>query len=143
MRVEGEGVYVRAWRDYVAHLDLSKFHGAENELFFTGRDQAAFTGLLNLDLEFFGGVRNTVNLRGSNSQGLHNRARYAVEQMDCPAKSAQEPAEGHGNQQGHALGTGQADGFRDEFPNDHVQCAQESKCAGKCDGMSEERGART
>src|SRR5229473_1606897 len=140
IRFHGEHVYVRARNHYFAHLNLSKFHGAENELFFAGRDQAAFTGLLNLNLEFLGGMRNTVNLRGSNSQGLHNRARYAVEQMDGPAKSPQEPAKGHGHQQGHALGAGQADGLGNQFPDDYVQCAEESKCAGERDGMSEERG---
>jgi len=85
-------------------------------------------------------MRNTVNLRGSNSQGLHNRARYTVEQMDGPAKSAQEPAEGHRHQQCHALGTGQADGLGNQFPDDYVQRAEESKCAGECDGMGNERG---
>src|SRR5713226_3848115 len=62
--------------------------------------------------------------------------------MDGPVKSAQEPAEGHGNQQGHALGAGQADRLGNQFPDDYVQCAQEGKCAGECDGMGEERGVR-
>ena len=57
-------------------------------------------------------------------------------------KSAQEPAEGHGHQQGHALGAGQADGLGNQFPDNYVQCAEEGKCAGECDGMGEERGVR-
>src|SRR5206468_1890205 len=140
IRFHGERVYVRARNHDFAHLNLSKLHGAENEFFFAGGDQAAFTGLLNLDLEFLGGMRNAVNLSGGNSQGLHNRAGNPVEKMDGPAKSAQEPPEGHGYQQGHALGTGEADSLGNQFPDDYVQCAEESKCTGQCNGMSSESG---
>src|SRR5713226_6294788 len=139
----GKGVYVRPRHHYLPHLNLSKFHGAENKLFFTGSDQSALAGLLDLKLELFGRMRNTVHLRRSHAQGLHDRTRYSVEQMNGPVKSVQEPLKRHGNQQCHALGTGQAERFGNQFPDYNVQGAQEGKRAGERDGMSEENGVRS
>ncbi len=66
----GKRVYVRPRHHNLPYLDLREFHGAQNEFFFAGRYQSAFAGLLNafagllnLDLELFGRMRNTMNLR--------------------------------------------------------------------------------
>src|ERR1700745_3079985 len=57
-------------------------------------------------------------------------------------KSAKEPAEGSRDQQCHAFGARQTDGLGNQFSDDHMQRAQEGKCASKRDGMGKERGGR-
>src|SRR6266700_798117 len=59
----GKRVHVRPGNHDFPDLDLSEFHGAEDELLFARRNQAALARLLNLDLQFFRRMGNAVNLR--------------------------------------------------------------------------------
>ena len=62
-RFHRQGVHVRPWHHDFAHLHLGQFDGADDKFFFAGGQQASLTRLLNLNLQFLGGVRHAVALR--------------------------------------------------------------------------------
>jgi hypothetical protein len=53
-------------------LNLAEFDGAEDDFLFTGREQATFTGLLNLDLQLFSGMGDTVASLRIDAHGFDN-----------------------------------------------------------------------
>ena len=108
---DGKGVHVRAGNHDFADLQLAEFDGAENELLFAGGEQAAFARLLNLNLEFFGGVGNAVPGGSDNAESLDDDAGGAVEEIDGPAKRVQKPQKGASHHERDALGAGEADAF--------------------------------
>src|SRR6266850_6139741 len=61
--------------------------------------------------------------------------------MDCPMKCVEKPMEGPGNEQCDAFRAGQAECLWNQFPDDHVESAQESECRSQCHGMGHERSA--
>ena len=109
----GKCVHVRPRNHDFPDLDLRQLHGAEDEFLFAWRDQAALPRLLNLDLQFFRGMGNAVNLRRSHTEGLHNRARNTIKQINRPMKSVQEPLEGQSHQKRDALRAGKTECLRD------------------------------
>src|SRR5258708_23355862 len=109
--------------------------------FFAGGEQSAFASLLNLDLEFFGGVSDAVAGLGIDAHGFDDGSGSAIEKFNGPAKSIQEPMKGPGDKEGDAFGAGQADGFGNEFADDYVQSGEESKCDSKSEGVGQNGGA--
>ena len=85
----------------LADLQLAKFDGAENKLFFTDGQQSPFTCLLDLNLQFFGGVRLAVADRSGQAQRFHDDAGNAIEQINRPAEGIQEPLKRARNHQSH------------------------------------------
>src|SRR5882762_5694914 len=124
-----------------ANLDLAEFDGAEDDFFFAGGEQAAFASLLNLDLEFFGGVSDPVAGLGIDAHGFDDGSGSAIEKFNGPAKSVQEPVKRTGDKEGDAFGAGQADGFGNEFADDYVQSGEESERGGKSEGVGQNGGA--
>jgi len=55
-----QSVHIRAGNHDLPDLQLAQLDGAENEFFFSDRQQSSFTCLLDLDLQFFGGMGDAV-----------------------------------------------------------------------------------
>ena len=87
-------MHIRARHHDLAHLHLPQLDGADDEFFFAGRQQAALSRLLNLDLQFLGGMRRAMSVRLCNAERLNDSAGDGVEQVDSPAKRPQEPRKG-------------------------------------------------
>src|SRR5579859_2568374 len=63
---------------------------------------------------------NAVPRRPHNAKRADNGARDAVKQVDGPAEGVKKPCEWPSDHQGDAFGTGQADGFGNQFAEDNV-----------------------
>ncbi len=122
-------MHVRAGDHDLADLQLAEFDGAENEFFFADRQQSPFAGLLNLNLQLFGGMGDAVPGWPHNSERANNRTGNPVEQIDGPTKRVEKPCKGARDHQGDPLGAGQADGFGYEFAEHHMNSAKD--CEGK------------
>jgi hypothetical protein len=57
---------------------MIQFESAEDELLFPGSEQPAFTRLLDLNLELFGGVSDAVAGGRHDSEGFHDQAGRSV-----------------------------------------------------------------
>ncbi len=121
-------MHVRPRHHDFAELHLAKFDGAEDEAFFAQGQKAAFARLLNLHLEFFGGVHHGVAVRRGNTHGANDAAGNAVEQVNRRPERLQKPMEGPRNQQRHALGSAQADALGHQLAKDHVHSREQEKC---------------
>ena len=128
---DAENVHVRARNHNFADLDLAKFDGAEDDSLFAWCKQTAFASLLNLNLQLFGGVRDTVACLRRNSHGGDDFPGNAIEQIDGPAKSVQEPMERASNEKRDAFGACKADRFGDQFADYHVQRGKENERGSK------------
>ena len=69
---DAEEMKIGARNHDFADLNLAKFDGAEDDFFFAGGEQAAFACLLDLDLQLFGGMRDTVARLGIDAHGFDN-----------------------------------------------------------------------
>src|SRR5258707_709327 len=134
---DGKKMQVRARNHDFANLDLAEFDGAEDDFFFAGGEQSAFASLLNLDLEFFGGVSDAVAGLGIDAHGFDDGSGSAIEKFNGPAKSIQEPVKGPGDKEGDAFGAGQADGFGNKLADDYVQSGEESERGGQSEGVGQ------
>src|ERR1700674_3565311 len=83
----GQGMHVRTRDHDFANLYLAELNGADDEFFFAGSEESTLASLLNLNLQFFGGVRRARDLGLGNAKGLYDRAGNTVKQIDGPAKS--------------------------------------------------------
>ena len=135
-----EDVHVWAWDHDFADLHLAQFDRADDELFFSGGQEAALACLLDLNLQLFGGVRSVVAVGLGDAEGFDDRAGDAVQEVDGPAEGVEEPGKRQGNEQGYAFGAGQADGFGDQLAKDDVQNTQEHECNRQGDRVDEESG---
>ena len=107
-----------------AHLHLAEFDGADDKFFFAGRQQAPLTGLLNLNLQFFGGVRGAVHCRLGTPSALHDRRRKRHRAGRWPSEmSCRNQENGRAIEQSDAFGARQADGLGHEFANHDVKGA--------------------
>ncbi len=121
-----------------AHLYLAELDRAGNEFFFAGSEQAAFTRLLNLDLQLFGRVNGSVNRRLRHAEATHNHAGNPVQQIDRPAKRLEKPRKRPRDQQGDPFGASEAHSFGDKFANHDVKGAQHRERQTKRNGMGNE-----
>ena len=88
---DGQRVHVGPRHHHFADFDLAQFHRALNEFHFGGGNQAAVVGLLHHHLQLFGGANERVAVRRNHAQRRYDFFGDAVEKIDGPAESLQEP----------------------------------------------------
>src|SRR5581483_8144989 len=77
-RLHRQNVHIRARHHDFADLHLAQLDRAKNEFLFPRREQASFAGLLDLDLQFLGGMRDAVPVRHGHAQRLDHHPGNAV-----------------------------------------------------------------
>ena len=139
------------------HLHPVQLDRAQDEFFFLRSDEAAFARLLNLNLQFFGGVNLRVARAAGKSQPAEHPPAGPVEQTNRRTKHFEIPLKWRRNQQGDAFGALQAHAFGNEFAQHDVQSGEKKKRHGEryrvnqrdrvrsrnvCDQRAQDRGER-
>src|SRR5437764_15104924 len=87
-------------------------------------------------------MRNSMNLRRRNAEGLHDGGGNTIKQDNRPMKGVEKPLERQGDQQRHALRSGEAEGLRGQLSNYDVKRAQEGERSSERAGVRDEHGVR-
>ena len=122
--------------------NLAQFNRAEDEFFFPGGEQAPFARLLDLDLQFFGGVGHAV------TAGSHESPRAFTMRPEAPSSRSmahrnvfRNHRNGRATMQRDALRPGKTDRFGHQFAQDHVNGAEEHERDGQSDRVNKQQSS--
>src|SRR5438477_4277489 len=137
---DAQDVHVRTGHHNFTYLNLAKLDGAEDNALFAGGEKAAFASLLNLDLQFFGGVRQAVTFVSTNAHGANDFCGSFIQEIDSPTERIQKPVKRPGDQESNAFRTSETDSLRNQFTNDNVQNREQDKRGSESQSVSQDGG---
>src|SRR6266404_481536 len=140
-RFDREGVHVRTGDHDFPDLQLTQLDGTENKLLFPDGEQSPFAGLLNLNLQLLRGMSNAVAAWLHNAKRADNGAGDAIKEVDGPSEGVEEPCKRARNHEGDAFSASQADRLRNQFPENHVDGAEDRERESERGGMGEDEHA--
>ena len=124
-------MHIRPRHHQLPHLQAVQFNRAEDEFLLLRADQAAFARLLDLNLQFLGGMNQRVALRVRTIPARSESTGWSRRADRSPGEILPDTTGRPRHQQGDASGALQADALRNQLAQHDVQNREEKKRHGE------------